>query len=142
MAKTASYSALNVSASIDGVQIIGLFDGDNAIQVERNADVGTGLVGIQGDAIFSQSADNSAMVTLRLMHTSATHRQLLQKLEAQKSGVLRPFPFTFTDTDSNEGGTGDEFFVQKSPSVTKGSNATVREWQLWTGDWKPNITNP
>lgn len=141
MPKSTSYSALNLSATLDGLTVIGLFDGDNAIQVDQNTDAGTGLVGVQGDSIFSQTADRSASVTLRLQHTSPTHRQLMQKWKAQRAGRLVPFAFDHLDTASNEGGSGDEFYVQRAPVDTKGMNATVREWVIWTGDYTPNIPN-
>jgi hypothetical protein len=141
MGKSSSYTAINLAVSLDGVAVIGLFDGDNAIQVDQSVDAGTGLVGVQGDSIFSQTADKSAAVTLRLMHTSPTHRQLMQKWQAQQAGVLRAFPFDHQDTASGEGGAGDEFYVQRAPSDTKGTNATVREWVIWTGHYKPNIPN-
>lgn len=141
MPKTSSYTAINLAVSLDGVAVIGLFDGDNAIQVDQNVDAGVGLVGVQGDSIFSQTADRSASVTLRLMHTSPTHRQLMQKWQAQQAGILRPFAFDHMDSASGEGGSGDEFYVMRAPSDTKGTNATVREWVLWTGDYKSNIPN-
>lgn len=139
MAKSSSYTAINLAASLDGVAVVGLWDGDNAIQVDQNVDAGTGLVGVQGDSIFSQTADRSAAVTIRLMHTSPTHRQLMQKWHAQQAGILRAFTFDHMDTASKEGGSGDEFYVMRAPSDTKGTNATVREWVIWTGDYKSNI---
>jgi hypothetical protein len=141
MGKTSSYSAINLAVSLDGIAVVGLFSGDNAIQVDQNVDAGTGLVGVQGDSIFSQTADRSAAVTLRLMHTSPTHRQLIQKWNAQRAGRLVPFPFDHMDTKANEGGSGDEFYIMRAPSDTKGSNATVREWVIWTGDYTPAIPN-
>ncbi len=139
MTRVTAYSAENVEATLDGQSVIGLFDGDNAIQIDQNTDAGEGLVGVQGDAIFSQTADRSAMVTLRLQHTSPTHRTLLQKWKAQRAGVLRGFPFAVIDAGSNEGGNGDKCFVKSAPSDTKGAQATVREWSIWVGDWTPTI---
>lgn len=139
MTRITSYSAINVSATLDGLSVQGLFDGDNAIQVDQNADVGEGLVGVQGDAIFSQTADRSAMITLRLQHTSPTHRQLVQKWKAQRAGSLRSFPFDLIDAGSNDGGNGDQCYVKRAPSDTKGANATVREWVIWCGDWTPSV---
>lgn len=141
MPKSSSYTAINLAASLGGVPVSGLFDGDNAIQVDQSVDAGVGLVGVQGDSIFSQTADRSAAVTLRLMHTSSTHRQLLQKWHAQQAGILIPFTFDHMDTASKEGGAGDEFYVQRAPVDAKGMNAVVREWVIWTGDYKSNITD-
>lgn len=141
MGKISTYSALNLMAVLDGVGVQGLADGDNSIQVDQNVDAGTGLVGVQGDAIFSQTADRAASVTLRLQHTSDTHRQLVQKWKQQRAGRLIGFPFDHMDTDSNEGGAGDKFFIMRAPVDTKGMNATVREWVIWTGDYTPHVPN-
>lgn len=141
MTKVTSYSALNIAATLDGLPVQGLSDGDNAIQIDQNAALGTGLVGIQGDGIFSGTADKSATIILRLQHASPTHRQLLQKMRAQQAGRLVGFPFDLIDTGSNEGGNGDGCFIAVAPSTTKGDAATVREWTIWCGDWTTSITN-
>lgn len=141
MPKTSAYSAVNLMSVLDGVAVDGYWDGDNAIQVDQGVDAGTGLVGVQGDSIFSQTADRSASVTLRLQHTSNTHKRLLQKWEQQRAGRLRGFPFDHMDTEANEGGSGDKFYIMRAPVDTKGMNATVREWTIWTGDYKPHIPN-
>lgn len=142
MAKTSAYSMLNVSATLDGLPVRGLFDGDDAVVVNQGADVGTMLIGADGSSLFSQSADHSAQISIKLQHTSPTHRQLIQKWKQQRAGRLIGFPFDVIDTGSNEGGTADKCFIMQAPSDSKGKNAVVREWVLVTGDWTPNVTNP
>lgn len=132
---------LNVQATLDGLTIQGLFDGDDAITVEPGADVGMMLVGADGSSLFSQSADRSAMITLRLQHTSPTHRQLTQKLKAQQAGRVVGFPFDVIDRTSGEGGTTDRAFIMQRPGDSKGTNATVRVWVIVTGDWSELIPN-
>jgi hypothetical protein len=139
---TIAYSMLNVVATLDGRRVIGLMDGDNAIQVSPGADVGTMLIGADGTPLFSQSADRSATITLRLKPNSPTHRQLLEKWRAQRAGILRGFPFDIIDNGNNEGGTGTDCFVRTAPDDAKGTNATVREWVIVTGNWTPNVTTP
>lgn len=139
MPQASAYSMINVSATLDGRAVIGLFDGDNAIEVAPGADVGTMLIGADGSSLFSQTADKSAMITIRLQHTSPTHAQLHEKLKSQRAGRLKGFPFDFVDTMSNEGGNADKCFIQKAPTDSKGTNATVREWVLVTGEWNPLI---
>lgn len=135
-----AYSAKNVIATIDGLPVQGLFDGDNAIQVSQGSDIGTGIIGMQGDGIFSQSADKSATLTLRLLHTSGTHQLLHQKVKAQQAGILGSgFRVSVMDTGSGEGGTGEGVFVQKQPDDMKGKSATVREWVLWIGNYDSAI---
>ncbi len=139
MAKSSVYSMLNVTAMVDGLRVIGLWDGDDAIVVSQGADVGEMLIGADGAGLFSQSADRSATIVLKLMHTSATHRQLLQKLAQQRAGRIIGFPFSVIEGGTKGGGSTDQAFVQVAPDDSNGNVATEREWTLVTSDWEPNI---
>lgn len=143
MSKSSSYSALNVTATLDGQRIYGLWDGDDAIAVERLTDVGAMLVGADGSSIFSQSANEGATIKIRLQHTSPTHRLLHQKWARQRSKGIRVtgFPFTVMDVDSGEGGSSPDCYIQAAPSDQKGNAAVVREWTLVTGAWQPAVPN-
>ncbi|NTA36836.1 DUF3277 family protein [Agrobacterium salinitolerans] len=140
---TSAYGFVNTSNMVDGQLIQGLWDGDDAIVVAPLADKGTMLIGADGSALFSVSANKGATITLRLMHTSPTHRLLTQKLKRQQA-LASPnaaFPVTVYDTSSGEGGTADKCFIQTAPNDQKGINAVVREWVLVTGEWSPEIPN-
>lgn len=134
-----AYSMLNVTSTLDGRRIIGLADGDDAIVVAQGSDVGTGLVGADGTWLFSQTADKSASITIKLKPNSPTHKQLTEKLNAQRAGRLVAFPFDLIDAGNNEGGNAPDCFVQKAPDDSKGTNAVAREWVLWTGEWTLNV---
>jgi hypothetical protein len=141
MPKSSSYSMKNVAATIDGKSVHGLWDGDDAIVVEQLEDVGSIMVGADGSSIFSQSANLGATITLRLQHSSPTHKLLHQRWARQRAtgNKVTGFPVTVADVDSAEGGATDQAFIQAAPSDSKGKTATVREWVLVTGDWKPSI---
>ena len=139
MAQVASYTMLNVTATLDGLRVSGLFDGDDAITITPNADIGSLLVGADGSSVFSQSADRGAQIVMRLQPNSPTHRQLIQRWKAQRSGLIRGMPFDLIDSDSGEGGSTDKCFIFAAPEVQKGFNATERAWTLVTGDWTPTI---
>lgn len=141
MANSTAYSMVNVAATLDGQTVQGLWDGDDAIVVTRGADVGSGLVGADGSSIFSISANKSAQISVKLQHTSPTHRLLHQKLKRQQAlgSVAAAFPFSFIDTGSNEGGSADRVFIMTAPVDSKGNNAVVREWVLWAGEWNAEI---
>lgn len=143
MATSTAYSFINVTAAVDGQQVQGAWDGDDALIVTRGADAGTGLIGADGSGIFSVLADRSATVSIKLQHTSPTHRLLMQKLKRQQAlgGNASAFPFSFIDTVSNEGGSADRCYIQTAPADSKGKNAVVREWVLWTADWNPEVPN-
>lgn len=139
--KSSTYTAANVVITVDGQRVRGLWDGDDAIVVTPGADIGTGIVGADGSSIFSQSTDNSASISLKVQHTSAAHRLLEQRVRRQRAGQLRGFPVTVREIGSGEGGATDQAFIQSAPADSKGKNATVREWVLWTGDWQRDIPN-
>ncbi|MEH7876964.1 phage protein [Rhizobium laguerreae] len=143
MGNSTAYSFINVSATLDGQTVQGLWDGDDAIVVTQGADAGTGIVGADGSGIFSISADKSAQISVKLQHTSPTHRLLMQKHKRQQAlgSVVAAFPFSFIDVGSNEGGSSDRVFIMTKPTDSKGKNAVVREWVLWTADWNAEIPN-
>lgn len=134
-----AYSMLNVTPTLDGRKVIGLGDGDDAIVVSPGVDQGTMLVGADGTWLFSQTADKSATIVIKLKPNSPTHRQLTEKLMAQRAGRIVGFPFDLVDGASGEGGNAPECYIQKAPDDSKGTNAVVREWTLVTGEWTPNV---
>ena len=136
MGKATVYSAADVQATLAGQTVDGLWDGDDAIQVAPGADSGSGLVGMQGDALFSMSTDRSATITLRLMHTSTMHATLSRLEAAQKSGgaLSRGFSFNLIDVGSGEGVTAERTYIMRKPTLQKGKNATQREWVLWAAE--------
>lgn len=143
MAITSAYGFVNTANTVDGQIIQGLWDGDDAISIAPIADKGTMLIGADGSALFSVSANRGATISLRLQHTSPTHRLLQQKLKRQQAlaSPATAFPVTAYDTSSGEGGTADKCFIQTAPTDTKGANATVREWVLVTGEFNAEIPN-
>lgn len=141
MARTSAYSYINVTATIDRREIKGLWEGDDAVEVAYANDRGTGLTGADGASIFSVSADKSAEVTLRLQHTSPTHRLLMQKLKQQQArgANFTGFSFSVKDRVSGEGGSCDKAYIQTAPGKSYGVNAVVREWVIWCGDYNEEI---
>jgi len=131
------YSMLGVSATADGLRVVGLYDGDDAIKVESRGPEGDWMVGADGSALFSQTADNSASITVKLQHTSPTHKQFIEKMALQRSGVLVPFPFTVVDTNGAEGSHSGTCMIFQAPSQDYGENASVREWVLASASWQP-----
>lgn len=141
MGKSSAYSIKNAVVTINGQAVNGLWDGDDPVSIAPLADNGVMMVGADGSSIFSQSANEAATITLKLQHTSPTHRLLHQILARQRAKGIRlsGFPITVVDIDSNEGGSTDQAFIQQMPTDQKGNAATEREWILVTGEWKPEI---
>jgi len=138
MADITTYSAKNVQVSLDGRDVLGLWEGDDAVSVARNASRGTPMVGADGRTIFSTSADESAIITLKLQHTSAAHSYLRAVERSMTAGSVRKFPVSVRDTESNEGGSAAECIIMEAPTMSSGVNATEREWQIFAGRWQWN----
>lgn len=143
MANSTAYSYLNVAATVDGQIVQGLWEGDDAIIVTFASDMGTGLIGADGSGIFSVAANKSVTISIKLQHTSPTHRLLHQKLKRQQAlgGAASAFPFVVMDSASGEGGVADRCYIQTAPADSKGVNAAVREWILWSGEFIPEVPN-
>ena len=139
--KSSAYSMKNVAVTLDGQKVLGLWDGDDVVSVAPLTDIGSMLVGADGSSIFSQSANEGATITLRLQHTSPTHKLLHEKWARQRAPGVRivGFPFHAIDVDSGEGGSTDQAFIQTAPTDAKGVTAGTREWVLVTGQWRPQI---
>jgi hypothetical protein len=132
---TTTYSFINVAVSVDGRPVEGLWEGDDAITIERNSDNAEPLVGVDGTATVSISADDSATVTVRLQPNSPANQVLQNKYLQNRSGRAAPFPISIRDTGSGEGGSSGYGIVTKRPDVSLGGTATVREWVIFVNPW-------
>lgn len=136
MAKTYTYAFPNVMTTVNGYAVRGFWEGDNAVEVTPGADAATMLVGADGDATFSFTADESAMITLRLKPDSPMNRILAELLARGRAGALpNGFPIAVRNTGNGEGGAAAEAHVLQVGSRSFGTNATVREWTIGAASW-------
>lgn len=132
------YSATNVVLTIDGRQVIGLWEGDDAIVVERPTDLGSALTGADGASVVSITADQSASLTLKLQPNSAMNQYLQQKVKRMRMGSQDLIVVSLRDTSTGEGGGCSSAVVIREPSKSWGAAATEREWQLFCNCWQEN----
>lgn len=129
------YSYLNVKATLNGNDITGLWEGDDAIEIEERSQVANDLVGADGAAIVSVTADQSVYIRIRLQPNSPIHRYLDQKYRTLKTGQLDPMAFSVRDTGNGEGGSSSQVVIRGMATKTFGVNAAVREWELYAQGW-------
>lgn len=133
---TGSHSAQSVVCTIDGLRIVGLWEGDDAINVSQSNDEGEFMIGADASGIWSEMPDESAEITIKLQPTSSAHRQLLGLRARQKAGILRPFSFTASNVSTGEVGTSLECFVKRKADNSQGDKAAVREWTIAAFRWE------
>jgi len=132
-----SYSFLNVAVVLDGKLVTGLWEGNDAVTIAPHSDIGFPLVGVDGAAIVSITADTSVMIVLKLQPTSPTHTFLHNRWKRMRSGRLLPFGLSVRDTGNNEGGSAAEATIIRAPQHAYGENAASRDWVLFAQAWDP-----
>lgn len=138
------YSFANIMFTIDGRQVVGLWEGDDAVTTERQTDLGTPLTGVDGSAVVSITTDQSILLTFKLMPNSAMNQYLAQLVKRMRMGSQALIAVALRDTSTGEGGVCSAAVVVKEPSKSFGANATEREWQLFCSCWNENdvVYNP
>lgn len=138
-----TYSMLNVALHLDGVRVIGFGEGDDAIMIERNTELGTPQIGADGGSILSITADRTAKLSIKLLQTSPFNQYLQNKVARQRSGALTgiTFPVGFVDMSNGESGGCTQALVQTEPAIQKGKNATERTWVIFCPCWEPGGVN-
>lgn len=132
------YSFENVAVNIDKRPVVGFWEGEDAVMVERPDDLGTVMTGADGASIVSITASETANVTLKLQANSAMNQYLTQAVKAMRNGSQRLIEIDIRDTTSGEGGGCTSAVVIKEPGRSYGSAATVREWVLFCACWQEN----
>jgi len=126
--EVSSYSAQNVSLTYLGHNFTGFADGDDAIIVERSVKTMAKLVGMQGDGVFTQSADKSGMVTVKILQNSETNKFLTSKARATEAGVIASGPLIMTEAGSDAKASCMNTVIEGIPSLTRGAGHNVVEW--------------
>jgi hypothetical protein len=132
------YSYRNVVVTIDGRRVVGVWEGDDAVVVERPTDLGTALTGADGASVVSISADQTATITLKLQPNSAMNSYLEQRVKGMRMGSPRLLAIGIVDTGTGEGGGCSSAVITKEPSKSYGAMATEREWVIWCNCWQEN----
>jgi len=130
-----TYSFINVKATLNGNEITGLWEGDDCIEIEERSQVANEVVGADGAAIVSVSADRSCMVRIRLQPNSPIHTLLERKYKEMKDGRVNPMALSVRDTGNGEGGSSAQVVIRQMATKRFGANADVREWELFCQGW-------
>jgi hypothetical protein len=132
------YSFDNVVVTIDGREVVGFWEGEDAVTVTRETDVGTVLRGADGANIVSITNDQSAMLSLKLQPNSAMNQYLSQRVKLLRLGSQRVMNIAIRDTISGEGGGCSSAIVTKEPDRSYGATASMREWIIFCNCWQEN----
>jgi len=113
------------------VPIVGFFEGDDVISVERSVPTFTMPMGAGGDGIAVQAADRSGIITVKLLQTSPSNLYLSGLLEAAEQGLFVAHPFLLKDAGTNlQLVAASQCVIQQPTKQVYGANHTPREWSF------------
>lgn len=122
------YSFLDTLLLVNGVEITGFDEGDDAIILDRLEDSAMHKVGVDGEMSVAISADRSGSATFRLMQTSSSNLYLSGLVSSQENGVFVPIFMQFKDTYGNDLGSGTQGYITRPAGMTRGENVNSQEW--------------
>lgn len=127
-----AYSFLNTIVVVNGVEIVGWSEGDDAIDIKRLADSATHKIGCAGDMMVSLSADRSGSFTFKLQQVSSSNAYLESLLAQQENGAdtFTPISVLFQDTFRNDLGQASAGYIKRPSDLKRGEKAGEQEWEV------------
>lgn len=134
--KTYVHSFERVQVTLNSLPITGFWEGDDAVMIDPHDDNSEALVGADGDATVSYSADDAVTITLKLKPSSPANQLLNSYYRRARNGAIQGgLPISIRDTGNGEGGSAAECHITNAPSRGLGKNATEREWKIFANAW-------
>lgn len=134
-----SYSAKAVSVILGAVRVTG-WAKDSLIDITYNSAFQDLEVGADGTGIRSQSNDNSAKVTLRLLQNSPANKTLTQMLHKDLADNDSIVSLEIKDPSNGTKHTASGCWVMKAPKKSYHGKAIALEWELETDDLSPTYS--
>jgi len=117
------------------VNLLSGYGESGAISAEWVEDIGEITTGADGEQVFSRSNNRGMRVSITLMETSRSYRDLYTELVAQ--GILNQVPigiFSLLDLINGDSITSEYFVFTKRPTVAKGKKAGERVFEIFLPD--------
>lgn len=133
MADFKNFTFKNVNVIAGVLELEGFGEGDDVLTIETDADQFTKIVGAKGDVTRVQSSDNSVTITIKLLQTSNSNKELNTLFLADKQTGAAVFPMIITDLESGEVYSIPNAWIMKQPTITRGQGVNTVDW-IFQGD--------
>ena len=129
-----AYSFQDYSVLVNGVELSGFADGDDAFMAERRVDSASDKVGADGKMMVSISADKSGEFTFKLQQTSPSNKMLMALLGLQEfsAKTFVPINVIARDTYRNDVASGTVGYIKRPAPQQRGMEGTNQEWTIVT----------
>lgn len=129
-----NYTFSNVNVIFGILELEGYADGDDVVDVDFDVEQFTKLVGAKGDVARSQTNDNSCTVTVKLLQTSLSNKELTVLYNLDRETGAAAAPLIINDKETGETYVVNNAWIQKFPKVTRGQGINSMEW-VFQGDF-------
>ena len=124
------YTFLNTILLVNGIEITGFDEGDDAITVARLGDSAAHKIGADGEMTVGISADRSGTVVFRVMQSSDSNTFLSGLITTQENGLFVPTFTQFKDTDTGDLASGTQGYIPKPADIIRGTAPNAQEWMV------------
>ena len=121
----------NIALIIGGISIEGFADGTDVVMIERDEDVWTKKVGVDGLIGRSKKGNQTGTCTIKLMANSPSNPLLSAMDAADQATGGGVVPFLLKS--GSEVVASEHCWIQKPPSVGLGDEFPTREWVIAIG---------
>lgn len=135
MAKT--FDSKQVTVYYNGLLLEGYAPGD-FLTVERDEDMFTKSVGASGASARAKTNNAGGMITLRLLQTSESNDELSALALLDEQSNLGSGALMIKDNSGTMLVVCDDAWIKKLPTVTLGTEISVKEWVFDCGNLQYN----
>ena len=123
-----NYSFTNVNVIFGILEIQGFAEGDDVVNINFDTEQFTDVAGAKGDVTRTQTNDNRATVTVKVLQTSTSYKELMALYNLDRETGANVLPLTVINKETGETFVGNNSWINKNPDVVRGQNANAVEF--------------
>lgn len=120
----------NVIMLVQGQEITGWPEGDDAIVCDRLSDSASHLIGVDGAMTVNISNDRSGTIKFKLLQNSSSNALLSTLITTQENGAFVPIFIQIRNTEGGELVSGTQGYILKPAPMQFGEKVTSNEWTV------------
>lgn len=128
MAKFDNYSFSNVNVIFGILELEGYAEGDDVVTIESETEQFADIAGAKGDVVRSQTNDNRCTVTVKLLQTSASNKELTALYNLDRTTGAGILPLVVEDKETGESYVVNNAWIQRVPSIVRGQGVNSMDW--------------
>lgn len=136
MANTKTYAAKKVQV-VYGTHTLVAYMEDSFVEIERDSDSFTKMVGADGEVARAANADRSGKLKVKLQQVSISNDVLSTELNIDEATNVNTKPCMVKDGSGRTLWSTAEAWISKPANVVFSKGIEGREWTIEAGVWLP-----